>query len=182
MKLVEDLAAGYYVSGGVALSFPTATNATIDPAPSTAAIFQPFLGYLLARNRFFAQGFTSMTMPLVSVQSMLLFNDLGIGIWAYRNENSSSFLTGIAPTFEMHLNVPLQGSDRVAYVYNRLGVLPFNTQFNMTFGATFEFFHKATLGLGFVVPTVSPLPFTSEFLAPELAVLRYARRGWRTVW
>jgi hypothetical protein len=29
-------------------------------------------------------------------------------------------------------------------------------RFNLTFGATFEFFHHSTLGLGFVVPTVGP--------------------------
>jgi hypothetical protein len=65
----------------------------------------------------------------------------------------------------MHLKVPLQGSDRVSYVYNKLGVHPFNTQFNLTFGGTFEFFHRATLGLGFVVQTVGPLPFDCEFQA-----------------
>jgi hypothetical protein len=164
-KLVEDVNAGYLVSTGAALSFPTATNVTIDPGPSTAATIQPFLGYLYTRDRFFAQGFTSMTMPLVSVQSMLLFQDLGVGLWAFHDESQTAFLTGIAPTFEVHLNVPLQGSDRVAPVFQRAGYFPFHTQFNLTFGATLEFFRRATLGLGFVVPTVGPPPFDYEFLA-----------------
>jgi hypothetical protein len=81
VKLVENLAEGYLVSGGLAFSFPTATTPRIDPAPSTAAIFQPFLGYVLVRDRFFLQGFNSITLPLVTVQSMISFNDLGVGIW-----------------------------------------------------------------------------------------------------
>jgi hypothetical protein len=104
-------------------------------------------------------------MPLVAVQSMILFQDLSIGLWAYRNESQTAVLTGIAPTFEVHLNVPLQGSDRVVPVFQRAGYLPFNTQFNLTFGGTFEFFRSTTLGLGFVVPTVGPTPFDCEFLA-----------------
>lgn len=164
LKLAEDVNRGYFLSGGFALSFPTATNQSIDPGPSTAAIFQPFLGYIYARERFFVQGFTSWTMPLVTVQSMLFFQDVGIGYWVMRREEGQGFLTGFAPTFEMHLNVPLQGPQRAAWVFERAG-LPFNTQLNLTFGGTFEFWHKATLGLGFVVPTVGPIPFDCEFLA-----------------
>ena len=165
VRLVEDLSAGYLVSTGVAISFPTATNQSIDPGPSTAATFQPFLGYLYSRDRFFAQGFSSMTLPLVAVQSMILFQDLGVGLWAYRNDSQTALLTGIAPTFEVHLNVPLQGSDRVAEAFQRTGFLPFHAQLNLTFGGTFEFFRSTTLGLGFVVPTVGPTPFDCEFLA-----------------
>ena len=106
-----------------------------------------------------------MTIPLVAVQSMILFQDLGVGLWAYRNDSQTALLTGIAPTFEVHLNVPLQGSDRVAEVFQRPGCLPFHTQFNLTFGGTFEFVRRTTLGLGFVVPTVGPTPFDCEFLA-----------------
>jgi hypothetical protein len=163
-KLLEDQGRGFLLSGGAALSFPTASNQSIDPGPSTAAIFQPFLGYIWTRERFFFQGFTSMTLPLVTVQSMILFQDLGIGIWAYRNEGSGAFLTGFAPTFEMHLNVPLQGPQRASWIFERIG-LPFHTQLNLTFGGTFEFWNRATLGLGFVVPTVGPIPFDYEFLA-----------------
>ncbi len=163
-KLMEDLNRGYLVSAGAALSFPTASNQSIDPGPSTAAILQPFLGYIFIRDRFFLQGFSSTTLPLVTVQSIIMFQDLGVGMWAYRNEDGSRFFTGFAPTFEMHLNVPLQGSQRAAWVFERAG-LPFNTQLNLTFGGTFEFWHRATLGLGFVVPTVGPTPFECEFLA-----------------
>jgi hypothetical protein len=44
-------------------------------------------------------------------------------------------------------------------------VLPFDTQFNLTFGGTFESIGRGTLGLGLVVPTVDALPFQLEFLA-----------------
>jgi hypothetical protein len=165
IKLAEDRNAGYLVSAGVAISFPTAATQRIDPGPSTATVLQPFLGYLYTRDRFFAQGFGSMTLPMISIQSLILFNDVGLGLWAYRDDSPSAILTGIAPTFEMHLNVPVQGPDRISYIFNKAGTLPFNTQFNLTFGSTFEFFHRATLGLGFVVPTVGPDPFNYEFLA-----------------
>jgi hypothetical protein len=164
LKLVEDVNQGYLVSAGFAMSFPTATNQSIDPGPSTAAIFQPFLGYIFARDRFFLQGFTATTLPLVTVQSMLFFQDLGLGFWAYRDDSTSAFLSGFAPTFEMHLNVPVQGPQRASWIFQKTN-LPFNTQFNLTFGGTLEFWHRATLGLGFVVPTVGPIPFDYEFLA-----------------
>ncbi|WP_165220784.1 hypothetical protein [Aquisphaera insulae] len=163
-KLVEDLNQGYMISGGASLSFPTASNQTIDPGPSTASILQPFLGYIVTRDRFFLQGFSSFTLPLVTVQSMIMFQDIGFGFWAYRSDSPSAFFTGFAPTFEAHLNVPLQGPQRAAWVFEQAG-LPFNTQFNLTFGGTFEFWHRATLGMGLVVPTVGPIPFDCEFLA-----------------
>jgi hypothetical protein len=165
VRLLEDRIKGYYVSTGAGLSFPTASNIAIDPGPSTAAIFQPFLGYLYTGERFYVQGFTSITMPLVTVQSMLLFTDVGFGYWVYRNPDPTSLLTGIAPTFEMHLNAPLQAPDRFSNLINQTGFLPFNTQFNLTFGGTFEFKKSSTLGLAFVVPTLSPSPFDFEFLA-----------------
>jgi hypothetical protein len=164
LKLVEDVNRGYLVSTGVSLSFPTATNQSVDPGPSTAAIFQPFLGYIFTGERFFLQGFTAVTLPLVTVQSMLFFQDLGAGMWAYRSDSPSGFLTGFAPTVEVHLNAPLQGPQRASWIFQKAG-LSFNTQFNLTFGGTFEFWHRATLGLGFVVPTVGPIPFDCEFLA-----------------
>ncbi len=165
IKLAEDRNAAYLVSAGLAISFPTAATPKIDPGPSTATVLQPFLGGVYTRNRFFVQGFGSMTLPMISIQSLFLFNDVGLGLWAYRDDSPTAILTGIAPTFEAHLNVPVQGSDRVSYIFNRAGTLPFNTQFNLTFGTTFEFAHRATLGLGFVVPTVGPDPFKYEFLA-----------------
>lgn len=164
IRLIDDRSRGNLLSTGFSLSFPTATNQTIDPGPSTAAVFQPFLGYIVARQRFFFQGFSSITMPMVSVQSMIWFQDLGLGVWAYRNDSPTALLTGIAPTFEMHLNVPLQGPNRAAWMFERAS-LPFNTQFNLTFGTTFEFAHRATLALGLVVPTVGPVPFDCEFQA-----------------
>jgi hypothetical protein len=165
VRLMEDRAAGNFVSAGAALSFPTATTASIDPGPSTAAVLQPFLGYLHTGERFYVQGFTAITMPLVTVQTMILFTDLGFGYWVYRDANPTAFLTGIAPTFEMHLNAPLQSPERFSTLLNATGFLPFYTQFNLTFGGTFEFRSKATLGLAFVLPTASPLPFDYEFLA-----------------
>ena len=171
IKLAEDRNAAflgngaYLVSAGLAISFPTAATAKIDPGPSTATVLQPFAGFVYTRNRFFAQGFGAMTLPLISIQSLILFNDVGFGLWAYRDDSPTAILSGIAPTFEAHLNVPVQGSDRISYIFNRAGTLPFNTQFNLTFGSTFEFAHRATLGLGFVVPTVGPDPFKYEFLA-----------------
>jgi hypothetical protein len=164
-RLFSDPAKGSLVSAGAAFSFPTATTQQVDPGPSTAAVFQPFLGFVFARERFFAQGFTSLTLPVVTAQSMLWFGDLGVGYWVYRRQAPGGFLTGIAPTFEMHLNVPLQSSERIGEFYEAVDLLPFDTQFNLTFGGTIEFARKATLGLGVVLPTASPLPFEYEFLA-----------------
>ena len=92
----------------------------------------PFLGGLIApNNRWYAQGFmqfdfdsngNSVDMNLygnglrkagVANDSTYMYLDLGIGYWIYRNTNPGSFLSGIAPTVEMHYNRSLQNSDVV---------------------------------------------------------------------
>ncbi len=70
IKLAEDRSAAYLVSAGLAISFPTAATPKIDPGPSTATVLQPFIGGVYTRNRFFVQGFGSMTLPLISIQSL----------------------------------------------------------------------------------------------------------------
>ena len=188
IKLTEDRNAAflgngaYLVSAGLAISFPTATTARIDPGPSTATVLQPFIGFVYTRNRFFAQGFGSMTLPMISIQSLILFNDVGLGLWAYRDDSPTAILSGIAPTFKAHLNVPVQGSDRISSIFNRAGTLPFNTQFNLTFGGTFEFAHRPRSVWASLSPPSVPTRSSTSFSPSSISVSEPCRRFRKPPW
>jgi hypothetical protein len=159
--LCENRQTGSLISGGATISVPTASNVKIDPGMSVIAYMQPFVGYILNRDEWFVQGFSSLTVPLVSAQSIVMFNDIGVGYWLMRNR--SGMITGVAPTMEMHVATPLRQSDPNSAEFGD-GLRVFDV-FDMTIGATILFGNSATLGLGMVVPLTGPKPFDVEVLA-----------------
>jgi hypothetical protein len=68
---------------------------------------QPFVGYLYQKNRFYAQGFSSINVPSTSQDVTLLFNDASIGYYAYRSTDASRWVSAIVPTAEIHVTMPL---------------------------------------------------------------------------
>ena len=72
---------------------------------------QPFLGYLLIRNRFYLHGFLSLSVPSSIRDVTMVYNDLGIGYFVFRSTDPDSALTSVAPTFEVHVNSPLTHRD-----------------------------------------------------------------------
>src|SRR5262249_52146286 len=112
--LWEDPRTGNLVSGGLTLSLPTASSRLIDPGPSTLAYVQPFVGYIFNYGNAFLQGFSSVTAPLAHAESIVLFNDIGVGYFVYRDPTCRSCLRSVAPTFEVHITNPLRQSDVLA--------------------------------------------------------------------
>lgn len=161
----EDRGTGSVFSAGAALTFPTASSTLLSPGVSTASHFQPYGAFILRRGDAFVQGFTSIVLPIVRVESILLFVDLGAGYYVYRSDAGRRFLTAVAPTFEVHVTDPLR--QPVSQVYN-LGLfdtLKIDNVAALTLGTTFEFYHRATLGVGFVSPVTGPKPYDWEVLA-----------------
>src|SRR5262245_11596238 len=107
--LCEDRETGSLVSGGITISMPTASSRLINLGQSTVAFIQPFFGFILNRGDFFVQGFSSITAPLVSAESIVLFTDVGVGYYAYRN--AGGMLTAVVPTVEFHMANPLRQVD-----------------------------------------------------------------------
>jgi hypothetical protein len=132
---------------------------------SSIAFIQPFGGYILNNGDLFIHGFSSLTLPLVSAESIVLFNDIGVGYWMYRNSTSGGRITGVAPTLELHLATPLRQVDRVDQEFGSLDGLRVFNVLDLTLGTTILLSNGATLGLGGVVPLTGPKPFDIEALA-----------------
>ena len=162
--LWEDRPSGDLVSAGVTLSLPTASSKLLNPGQSVLAYVQPFGGFIVNRGDFFVQGFVSITAPLASAESIVLFSDVGVGYWLYRDPEDG-LLTGFAPTVEIHVADPLRQADSRVLEFGIFDNLKLHNVVDFTMGGTFEFASRATLGLGLVVPVTGPKPFDVEALA-----------------
>ncbi len=163
--LFQHVPSGSVLSMGATLTLPTASSREINPGMSTLTFIQPFAGYILTNGTVFLQGFTSVTMPLARAQSIVLFNDVGVGFWAYRNPSPWSVISGVAPTFEVHVATPLRQADPNVDLFGISDGLRVHNVVDLTLGATVEFFHHGTLGLGVAAPLTGPKPFDVEALA-----------------
>jgi hypothetical protein len=162
--LWEDRPSGDLLSAGVVTSLPTASNRLLDPGMSTIAYLQPFTGFILNSGDLFVQGFSSMTMPLVRAESIIAFNDIGVGYYIYKDCTGSRMISAIAPTFEIHYTAPLRQADPKANLFNFSDDLRVHNTVDLTMGATFEIERRATLGMGIAVPVTGLRPFDVELL------------------
>lgn len=178
------------VSGGLGLTTPTADDINVrlpDNAPllrveNESVHLQPFLAGLYTPNdRFFAHGFLQLDIDpngnslLVNSGSGLapvgelndstfLFADLGVGYWLH--QSSTSHLTGIAPTVELHYNTSLQDADNITAGAITIGNFGDNVEaLNLTVGATFAFGNSTHVTAGYVTPISDnpDLQFNSGF-------------------
>jgi len=120
---------------------------------------QPFVGYIFARDRFYAQGFSSINVPTQSQDVTLLFTDFGVGYYVYRSDQASRFLTAVAPVAEAHLTTPLNHRG-----FNSRDLASTPDILNMTFGVNTEFHRRAVLTAAYVTPVTGPKPFNAEFI------------------
>src|SRR5262249_10017519 len=152
---------GDVLSAGLDLSFPT--------RPSTYAGFptflglnsmdiQPFLAYLFPFDRLYFQGFTSIAVPTDRRLATMYYFDIAVGYFVYRAENRRAFISAIVPTFETHLNIPLNWA---GFQPNFLGGTP--DVVDLTFGLNIGLANRAVLSAAYVRPVTGPLPFVGEF-------------------
>jgi hypothetical protein len=161
--LWEDRGTGSLVSAGATLSFPTASSIHLNPGQSILTYIQPFAGVILQDGDLFVQGFSSLTLPIARTESIVMFNDIGVGYHLYRA--SSGMVHDIAPTLEMHIATPIRQPDPAALEFVVLDDVRLNNVINFTLGATVVMEGGATLGLGLCVPMTGPKPFDIELLA-----------------
>src|SRR5262249_58454648 len=104
--------------------------------------------------------------PTDSRDVTIFYNDFGVGYYLYRRHDCERILSAIAPTFEAHVNTPLdhRGSPRPGE-----GFLPSLIRtpdvLDLTAGTNFEFNDRARLAVGVCVPVTGPKPFDVEALA-----------------
>ncbi len=161
--LWEDKPTGDLLSGGVVVSVPTASNVQLDPGISALVYFQPFTGFILTSGDLYVQGFSSMTLPIARPEAFVSFTDIGIGYFVYRDATCSRLISSVAPTFEVHYTAPIRQADPTATLFGTfIDNIHISNTVDLTFGTTFEFRNRATLGLALVVPVTGQRPFDAE--------------------
>ena len=161
--LAQDLKTGSLFSVGLQLTPPTGpkTFANSQYIQSIhAADIQPFVGYIWGLDRLYFQGFSALSVPGNSSDATLVYNDIAVGYYIYRERDPARFLTGIVPSFETHVNTPITHRDP----YNRNDIAGTPDVVNLTSGLNFEFHRRTFLTLGLVSPVTGPKPFDLEAL------------------
>jgi hypothetical protein len=159
----QDPSTGSLLSAGLAISPTTGGNhfagARYIQYINTTQ-FQPFVGYIWNRGNFYLQGFSAFEFPVNQLQVTEMFNDVGVGYFLYRSPDRNRALTAVAPTFEVHVNAPLNhhGFDDPKDPAGTPAVV------NLTYGLNLEFRRNSLLTIGFVTPTTGPRPFDYEAL------------------
>ena len=149
-----DQATGNVLSSGLAVTAPTGPSvATIDGSLHST-LLQPWFGYIWNADRFFVQAFHSVVVPTDARDVTLLFNDVGLNFWLYRNP-SPRFVDFIVPSFEVHVTTPLN--------HRSAGdLLDVPDLVVLTSGIHVGLFRNGTLSLGVAVPVTGPQPFHIE--------------------
>jgi hypothetical protein len=152
---------GSMASGGVAISPQTAPGRFGGApflAPSNTTAIQPFFAFLFSRDRFYLQGFTAIDVPADPAQPTLIYNDLGMGYFVYRDNVSNRLITAVAPTVEVHVNTPINHTG----AYNLFDKAGSPDIVNITSGLNTRFRQNSILTMGVVTPVTGPRPFTIE--------------------
>lgn len=105
-------------------------------------------------------GYSSLEISTDSRDVTSWFNDLGVGYYVYRNADPGGLIKAVAPTFEVHVNTPLNHRD-VFDFNDRAGtadVVDLTGGLNVNLGA------RSLLSLGIVTPVTGPRPFSIETL------------------
>jgi hypothetical protein len=159
--LEQNLKTGSLISAGFAITTPTGPAKFAGAPylfPLNAVYFQPYIGYIYNYNRWYIQGFSGFNFSSNLNDVSYVYNDVAVGYYLLRDEDPRAFLSAVAPTFELHVNNPINHRD----VFNRFDLAGMPDSVDLTFGLNFQFRHAAVLTFAFVTPVASPKPFDSE--------------------
>jgi hypothetical protein len=155
---------GGLISAGLSLTMPTGPANFAGASYSKGfrdTVIQPFMGYFYSRGNFYLQGFEALIVPTTPNDVTMLFNDIGIGYYLYRNPSFDSLITAFAPIFEVHVNDPLNHRDW-RNVDNPIAAADV---VDLTLGSNIQIGRRAVLLLGAVTPVSGPRPFAVEGVA-----------------
>ncbi len=173
---------GDALSAGLAVTAPTGprgfagANQFATPNPT---VIQPFMGYRVAMGQdWFVQGFFAGDFPTDQSDVTMFYSDVGVGYFLVRRPQCSpNILTAIVPTFEVHVNDPLNHRG----AFNGLDLVGTADVVNLTTGITFEINHRSTFTFGIVTPVTGPKPFDIEVLAQVNWSFGYSARSGQPV-
>ena len=161
--LKADPKTGSLISAGLQLTLPTGPNQFAGAKYITGlndTIIEPFVGYLLVRDRFYLQGFTSISTPSSIKDVTMVYNDIGLGYFLVRSTEPTAFFTGVAPTIEAHINTPLTHGG----VFNSNDIAGTPAVVDLTYGLNVTMKSNYVMTLGVVTPVTGPRPFNTEYL------------------
>jgi len=163
---------GSLISAGLAVT-PATGPSTFAGANYLAAVHdttvQPFIGYLWRRGDFYLHGFSAIDVPTSIRDVTMVYNDIGIGYYVYRNPDPYGVLTAVVPTFEVHINDPLTHGN----YNNQLDLTGTPDVVNLTYGLSALIGPNSVFTFGVVTPVTGPRPFSYELLA--LINIRFGR-------
>jgi hypothetical protein len=166
--LWQDSSSGNLVSGGMAIGAPTGpgkfAGLSSFASITNSTSFQPFIGYIFNYGRLYFHGFTAIDVPASSQDVTFLFNDLGVGYFLRRDDPASSInrmVSMIAPTFEVHVNDPLNHRDP----FNPRDPVGMKDIVNLTTGLSVGIYRRTLFTFGWVTPVTGPRPFDFEAMA-----------------
>jgi hypothetical protein len=154
---------GSLLSVGLAITTPTGPSKFAGAPylfPLNSVYFQPYIGYIYNHNRWYVQGFSGFNFTSNVNDVSYIFNDVAVGYYLFRDDNPQALLSAVAPTFELHVNNPINHRD----VFNRSDLAGMPDSVDLTFGLNVQFRHNAVLTFAYVAPVASPRPFDSEAL------------------
>jgi len=158
------------LSVGIDVTLPTGTR-SFGGYPNAVGFrdtqVQPFVGYILSKDRLYLQGFSSVSAATDKNDVTFFFNDIAVGYYAYRSQEAHKLLSAIVPSFETHVNTPL---NHAGFRFNDPASQPYIV--DLTFGTTFILRQRSYLTFAYVTPVTGPMPFQGE-----LAVLFNYRFG-----
>ncbi len=160
--LKQNRATGSLISAGLDLT-PSNGPGRFAGAPYLNSLnttyFQPFIAYIWRRDRVYLQGFNGFNFPTNNADVSLMYNDIGIGYFVYRTNDLTRAITGIAPTFEVHVNSPFNHRNP----YNIYDPAASAYDCNLTYGLNVLFRGRSMLTAALVTPVSTPKPFDAEF-------------------
>ncbi len=160
--LEENKETGSLISVGLSLTPPTGPQ-RFGGAPYLYGLntlyIQPFLGWIWNRGRFYMQGFSAFDFPATTNDVSMMYNDVGMGYFLIRSEDPDAFISALAPTFELHVNSPLNHRD----AFSRFDIAGTPDAVNLTYGLNFGIRHTAVLTTALITPVASPKPFDFEW-------------------
>ncbi len=163
--LYKDQEGKNVLSTGLAVTVPTGpdgfagANQFATPNPT---VLQPFVGYRMGFDNWFVHGFFAGDFPTDQGDVTMFYTDVGVGYFLLRRPQCScNMLTAIVPTFEVHVNDPLNHRG----AFNGADLVGTSDIVDLTTGVTFELNHRSTFTVGIVTPVTGPKPFDIEVLA-----------------
>jgi hypothetical protein len=159
--LCQNVRTGSLVSACWAITPTTGTSRFAGAPylfPLNSTYFQSCLAFIYNYDNWYFQGFSGFNLSLNPNDVSVYYNDFGVGYYLIRNQDPDAWLSALAPTFEVHVNTPVNHRDW----FNRADLAGTFDSVNLTYGLNFGIRNSAILTAALVTPVAAPRPFDSE--------------------